>query len=123
MNEEKQKHIMDYFTDMIAQLQTQAQALTADDRADESVFAKIRMNVYDIFRTVFSAGLKITGQDGEKAVQFLLTKLRQIPESWRTALTAAEAHGDSGKAHTERIKLEAAEEILVQIQKIREETT
>jgi len=118
MNEQKTKQTMDFFAGKIACFQAQAKTLTEDNRADEAVFAKIRGNVYDIFRTVFSAGLNSAGQDGEKAVQFLCAKLRQIPESWRTALKNAEAHGQVEKAHIERIKLETVETIHAEIQKI-----
>lgn len=90
----------------VSELKARSLALSADDRQDESVFARIEMNVYDAFAAVLNAAEKTGG--GEK---FFLEKLEQIPGSWRAALEKAEAHGDQQRAHTERIKLSAAEEI------------
>ena len=44
-----------------------SQTLRADDRADEAAFEKIRANVYDIFRTVFSVAEKTCGDGTRRA--------------------------------------------------------
>lgn len=105
-----------YLEQRISELKARSLALSADGRQDESVFAKIEMNVYDAFTAVLNAAEKTGG--GEK---FFLDKLTQIPGSWRTALTKAEAHGDEGKAHIERIKLAAAEEIRAAFMRLTED--
>ena len=103
--------ITTYFEERIAACQAAAAALTADNRADEAVFEKIRLNVFDIFRTVYNAGEKVSGGDGAKQLDFLRNRLEGIPSSWQKALEAALVHGNSEKAHIEQIKLEAVEEI------------
>ncbi|MBQ8831776.1 MAG: hypothetical protein IJ017_09265 [Oscillospiraceae bacterium] len=94
-----------------ARCKEQASALSEDGREDEAVFAKIKLNVYDIFKAVFN-----TLGEGDK----FLAKLSDIPVGWQVSLEKAEAHGDTGKAHIERIKLETAEEIKTRFQQILE---
>ena len=103
--------INDYFEERIAACQAAAAALNADNRSDEAVFEKIRMNVYDIFRTVYTAGEKISAGDGSKQLDFLRRRLEEIPASWRNALEAARGHGNSEKAHIEQLKLDVVAEI------------
>ena len=122
MNEQKISKTVRYFAERTAQCKALAQQLAADDRADEAVFEKIRMNVYDIFSTIFSVAIKNAGQEDEQTVQFFLTRLQQIPGSWQTALALAEAHCETEKAHIERIKLETVAEIRKEFTQIWEGT-
>lgn len=101
------------FSEMQAYLEEQAAArkrnnaaLSADGRQDEAVFARIEMNVFEIFAAVLSAAAKTGGGEA-----FFLERLEQIPGSWRAALAKAEAHGDAERAHIERVKLGVAGEI------------
>lgn len=123
MNAMKIENTVSYFADRIAQYKKLAQELTLDDRADEAVFAKVQMNVYDIFNTIFSVAVKTSGQDDQKIVQFFLTRIQQIPQSWYTALTNAKKHGETEKAHIERIKLDVVAEIQKEFEKIWEVST
>lgn len=111
MNQAKHNAVLSFFESKLSDCSAEISALNADHRADEAVFMKVRMNVYDIFRTVFSACAKFTGEDDQKLVQSFLTKLRQIPQNWHSSLAVAEQHGDLEKAHIERIKLDTATEI------------
>jgi hypothetical protein len=86
-------------------------ALRSDMRGDEANFSAIRANIYDIFRTVLAVAEQTAGNDAERAARFFEKKLEEIPRSWRTSLEKAQAHGDVEKAHVERIKLDALEEI------------
>ena len=110
MNEIKIKHVHDYFEEKIAACRADIVALYADHRGDEAAFVKVKMNVYDIFATVFSAALKNSGDDVQLC-QFFLARLSQIPQNWHTSLANAEAHGEVEKAHIEHIKLDTADEI------------
>ena len=123
MNELKRENTASYFADRIVQCNKLAQELASDDRADEAVFAKVRMNVYDIFNTIFSVAVKTSGQDDQKVVQFFLTRIQQIPQSWHTALANAEQHGETEKAHIERIKLDVVAEIKKEFERIWEVST
>lgn len=111
MNDTKRSAMIARLESGITKHRAAVAACTADDRADEAVFAKIQMNVYNIFLTVFSVGIKRAGNDDEKLRQFFLARLDQIPQSWQASLSAATEHGDTGKAHIERLKLNAAGEI------------
>lgn len=117
-----EEQINSYFEERIAACQAAAAALNADNRADEAVFEKIRMNVYDIFRTVYSAGTRACGNDPQKRVAFLLARLQEIPANWQTSLEAAQRHGNTEKAHIEWIKLEVVAEIKQNVQKWSDET-
>ncbi|MBQ7025674.1 MAG: hypothetical protein IJN31_03630 [Peptococcaceae bacterium] len=123
MNESKRKQTDSYFADQISRCTTLAQQLSGDARDDEAIFAKIQMNVYDIFRAVFAAATKTAGQDDEKVVEFFLTKLQQIPRGWHHSLANATQHGDSSKAHIEQIKLDTAAQIKAAFEQIWEEAT
>lgn len=111
MNEAKRENTVSYFADRIAHCKKMAKELNSDDRADEAVFAKVQMNVYDIFNTIFSVAVKNSGQDDQKVVEFFLTRIQQIPQSWHAALANAEQRGETEKAHIERIKLDTVAEI------------
>ena len=115
------KTLNDYFAAQIGACAAEETRLNEQERKDEAVFAKIRGNVFDIFRTVYAAGVKAVGE--EQAAAFLREKLDTIPQNWRTALEQAEAHGETEKAHIERIKLKAVQEIRSAAEAIwREET-
>ena len=123
MNDMKRENTVSYFAERISQYKKLAHELTSDDRADEAVFAKVQMNVYDIFNTIFSVAVKTSGQDDQKIVQFFLTRIQQIPQSWHTALANAEQHGETEKAHIERIKLDVVAEIKKEFERIWEVST
>lgn len=122
MNKTKRNETVRFFADRIENCKSIAQQLRSDDREDEAVFARIQLNVYDIFNSIFSVAVKTCGQDDEKVVQFFLIKLRQIPQSWHTALQNAETHDESEKAHIERVKLDAVTVIQKEFERIWEVT-
>lgn len=99
-----------YFDEQIAACQGRSLALLADERQDEADFEKIKANVYDIFRTMLSVGCN-TQSTPEAAASFLEKKLEMVPANWCASLARAQEHGDAGKAHIERLKLDAVEDI------------
>lgn len=111
MNELKRKQIHWYFQMAKSECQTQIAALQADDRFDEAVFLKIRLNVFDIFHSVFSAGEKTVGEDEDKLAAFFSDRLARIPLSWETALEKAEQHENKEAAYIENIKLDTVTQI------------
>lgn len=100
-----------YFDEKIAACQAAVTSLNADNRTDEAVFEKIRMNVYGIFRSICQTSAKINENDTAKTCDFLLFQLEKIPSTWKSAYENAEKHGDTGRMHIEQLKLETAEEI------------
>ena len=111
MNESKRNQIHRYFQLAMAECQAQIAALQADHRADEAVFVKIRLNVFDIFHTVFSAGEKAVGEDDDKLAVFFRERLNQIPQNWKAAQEKAQQHENTEKTHIENIKLDTAAQI------------
>ncbi len=99
--------------------EARAEALAGESREDEAVFEKIRLNVFEIFRTVLSAAKTATGSP-EEALRFFSDRLRQIPEAWEKSLAAAQSHGDGVKAHIEKLKLDAVAQIRREAEKMEE---
>ena len=102
------ERIVAYFDENVALCKEQERTCAADGRGDESVFQKIRGNVYDIFRTVFSVAVRLHGEDGEAVAAFFRTKLEQIPAGWQTERDKAAQHGDVTKQHIEELKWQTA---------------
>lgn len=99
--------------------EARAEVLAGESREDEAVFEKIRLNVFDIFRTVLSAAKTATDSQ-EEAVRFFLERLRRIPAAWEKSLAAAQSHGDEAKAHIEKLKLDAVARIRQEAEKMEE---
>ena len=95
-----------FLTEQTALCKERAAALTADERADEAVFEKIRANVYEIFTAVLS-----TARKQPEPTDFFRRQLTAIPANWEAALQKARANGDDVRAHTELLKLETVRAI------------
>ena len=106
-----EKQITTYFDEKIADCQAAVAALNGDNRADEAIFEKIRMNVYGIFRSVYDAGRQHCCGDAAKQMDFLRVRFQKLQSDWEAAYENAILHGDSEKAHIEHIKLETMAEI------------
>ncbi len=100
-----------YFDEKISECRKREEELLSDERSDEANFEKIRLNIYDIFKTVLAAAQKACGDDKEATKNFFLDKLEQIPSNWYNSLERAQIHGDEEKQQTEKIKIEVAEDI------------
>lgn len=112
----KEAQFKEYLTAQITACASEEKRLNAEGRKDEAVFARIRGNVFDIFRTVLAAGARMAAK-GQPA-DLLREKLDAIPKNWQESLENALAHGETEKAHIEKIKLEAAREIRERFEKI-----
>ncbi len=107
-----------YLMKSIGECTAREDALIADGRKSEAVFAKIEANVFEIFKTILAAGEKACGGDEAKLKQFFTERLEQIPANWRVALAQAEQHGDVEKAHIEKLKLNVVEQIKAEFAKL-----
>ena len=96
---------------MIRPNSSPASELAAQGRGDEAAFEKVRANVYDIFRTVLEAALRIGDGDDGAARRFFLMKAEQIPSSWKAARERAALHDDEERLTVEGLKLDTAREI------------
>ena len=108
MNDFKVTALNEYFDNEILQFIKRADSLIADDRTDEAVFEKIKANIYDTFRTVFSVAVRLNQNDEQAVQDFFLRKLNEIPASWSASYDNAALHHDEVRMNTETIKLGAA---------------
>lgn len=99
----------------IAMCRARREALIADDRGDEAVFARVQENVYELFRTVLETAVKT---QGDSARGFFRKKLDEIPENWRKSLKAAMEHSDADKIQIEIMKLEAASDVAAIMERV-----
>ncbi len=111
MMNEKVSWLYAYFDMEIAQCHQRGKELLADDRRDEATFEKVRANVYDLFRTVFSVAEKTGKGDMEAVKRFFLLKMEQIPSNWAAAYDQAKQHNDAVRMQLEQIKLDTMHEI------------
>lgn len=109
--EEQQSEFMVRLDEKIATCKQRGRQLREEGRTDEGIFENIRINVYEIFKTVFTAAEKTCGADPAAKRDFFLQKTEKIPENWKISYDKAKAHGDTEKMHIEHIKLKAAQEI------------
>lgn len=117
MKEQKKEFII-CMEERIADCKQRAMKLSKEGCAEESVFENIRLNIYEIFKTVFSAAEKSCGEDKTALQNFFLQKLEQIPKNWKISYEKAEKHGDSEKMYIEKIKLETAQKVREIFEKI-----
>jgi hypothetical protein len=98
---------------------TKATSLQADNKLDEANFEKIKVNVFDIFTTLFNASEKkvnasVKGTDLEKYNQFCIVYLEtfnKIPSSWRIKLEYSIKNNLIADKVIEEIKLEVADSL------------
>ena len=91
-----------------AQLAQEAVSLKASGRGDEANLARIRINIHDICRTLFTVCSR-TAQ-GEAFRTLYLQKLDHLEQEWSAARERALAHDDGCRAAIESIKLETLAE-------------
>ncbi len=99
-----------YFEQQISMCEQHSKELLADDRKDEANFEKVKANVYDIFRTIFSVALK-NNKDSDAVRCFFEQKTDQIPSNWVIAYEKAKQHHDDEKMHLEQLKLDTVAKI------------
>lgn len=111
MIEQKISKLNSYFNKKISLCEQCNKKLLADDRADEAVFEKVKANIYDIFRTIFSVAIKNGKDDAEAIKRFFVLKTEQIPLNWSVAYNQAKKYDDTVKMQIEQIKLDVVDEI------------
>ena len=111
MIEQKVSKLNRYFEEQIAMCNQRNKKLLDDERTDEATFEKVKANVYDIFRTIFSVAVKTSKGEPDAVRRFFVQKIEQIPSSWVTAYDKAKQHNDTDKMCLEEIKLDTIGEI------------
>ena len=111
MIEQKVSKLNRYFEEQIAMCNQRNKKLLDDERTDEATFEKVKANVYDIFRTIFSVAVKTSKGEPDAVRRFFVQKTEQILSSWVTAYDKAKQHNDTVKMCLEEIKLDTIGEI------------
>lgn len=119
--EEKMTKFSNYFDEQIALCDRRGKELLADGRTDEATFEKVKANIFDIFRTVFSVAVKTCEEDPNEVQPFFTKRIEQIPLSWAASYEKAKEHNDGAKMCLEQIKLDTARQIKETFAKIWEE--
>lgn len=102
------KEYIQYLEDSISRLRSEQQQLEEGSRNDEAVFVRIRINIYEIARTVFDALGRATTEDFAENYAGRLAGLRR---TWQENERLAREHDDVKTAVIEGIKIEAITEI------------
>lgn len=92
----------------VSKLKEEQKELEHSSRADEANFAKVRINVLEICKTVFGVFKKVKTPDEFDAEY--LKKLAELREAWEDSRSKADEHGDVKKSIVEGIKLETLAE-------------
>ena len=118
MIDQKISKLNSWFDEKIALCGQRNQKLTADERADEAIFEKVKANIYDVFRTVFSVAVRTGNGNADAVKAFFIQRAEQIPASWAAAMEKAREHNDTVRMQTEQIKLDTIDEIREEFAKV-----
>lgn len=111
MAERAAELMREYLEERISDCRERGLELSAQERGDEAAFEKVRANVYDIFRTVLEAALRLGDGDDGAVQRFFMMKAEQIPSSWKAARERAALHDDEERLMIEGLKLDTAREV------------
>ena len=85
----------------------EAARLSAEGRGDDAVFEKVRVNIYEVCRSVANTLYDRPGA-GPDAVR---AQFGRLGSAWSAALGKAREHGDTAAAAIEETKLAALEDV------------
>lgn len=114
---EIEEQYLNYIDVKIAGHNSISEQYKADERKDEADLEKIKVNIYEIFRTLFLSDIKqLEGKDLGKYKDIdiyggFLLRFDTIPANWKLSLGKAIEHGDTTKQVIEESKLKVAMEL------------
>jgi hypothetical protein len=114
------QYVTDYLkfvNGLMSEYDNKVKSLKADNREDEAILYKVRLNICDIFcKMAEAADRKVTAmklsEEEDQTRTFnreYLEWFEKIPANWKTNLELARKHNDVIIVSTEEIKLETAE--------------
>lgn len=118
---EKKENFISYLDRQTSAAQGNITRLIKDNRRDEANFEKIRVNIYQMLKTVFQAAPRICSTEAEQ-LKFFSARLKMNEEAWSAALAKAAQHNDAARILQEKIKLEVLGEVKETFEKIWEVT-
>ena len=114
---ELEERYLAYINEKIAEHDNLHKQYKADDRKDEANLEKIKINIYEIFKTLFINDIKqLQGKNLENIKDIniyggYLLRFDTIPVNWKKSLSMAKEHGDIVKQVIEECKLAVADEL------------
>lgn len=87
-----------------AALEQESKALKASGRGDEADLVRIRINIHQIARTLYTVCQRISPGEGFRAAY--LAKLDALPPSWEASRALAAQHDDQCRVVIEDVKLD-----------------
>ncbi len=117
----KKENFISYLDRQTSAAQGNITRLIKDNRRDEANFEKIRVNIYQMLKTVFQAAARICSSE-EEQLKFFSDRLKMNNEAWSTALAKATEHNDAARILQEKTKLEVLGEVRETFEKIWEVT-
>ena len=114
---ELEERYLAYINEKIAEHDNLHKQYKADDRKDEANLEKIKINIYEIFKTLFINDIKqLQGKNLENIKDInmyggYLLRFDTIPVNWKKSLSMAKEHGDIVKQVIEECKLAVANEL------------
>ncbi len=117
MNLKKREAFTQYLDQRTAEVNKLTLKLAEDDRRDEADFEKIRSNIFQVIKTIFSASGRVSPYEAEQ-IRFFDHKLTDIEETWQKALAAAKDHNDEKRVLQEQTKLEVISEVREMIEQL-----
>ena len=99
----------DYIETRIRELSYEAKKLEENYRQDDAVFAKIKINVFDVCKTVFGVFSKVKPEN--TLYNEYIKKLDEFEKAWSDSAAKAKEFGDVKKSAIEEAKLSSLTEI------------
>ena len=103
-----------YLKSEAQQLNDEILRLTAENCLDEAKFARVQLNIVDIFSQMLSASVqksKNAAQWSDALSEAYLGFFEKIPSSWKINLEKCTAHELHEEAHIETLKLDMANKL------------
>ena len=98
-----------YIETKIRELSENEKKLMENYRQDDAIFVKMKINVYDICKTIFGVFKKVKPED--RLNEEFMKKLDEFEKTWSESAEKASQFGDLKKVAAEEAKLEALADI------------
>ncbi len=102
------KEFIAYLTERIETCKKEIAGMEADGRRDDADFAKVRLNIYDVCRTVTNA---LTNRPGF-GPETVMSRFEGFRTGWGAALENARTHGDERSIVVEETKLTTLDDVI-----------
>lgn len=103
------ENFIEYLEEKIAELKKEAENLDKSYRQDDAIFVKIKINVYDVCKTVFTVFKKVKPESS--LYNEYIKKLEEFERDWSASAERAKEFGDMKKFAAEESKLSALADI------------